>query len=341
MQYELRTQVIEPRRKTFQYLIDRYGDRPASRYEEGTIDIQATEHFHYRPLWAPDKELYDESWSAFRLTDPYSFTDPRQYYYAPYVTARASLQEAFARTLDYLQRRDLLDRLPEPWKELIAQVLLPLRHYESGAQMVSTAGARFCYGASIAQCCAYAAFDRIGNAQMLSRLGIALDGGTAALLEDAKRAWMELPELQPLRKYLEELLVEEDWAVALVGLDVADQLIYALCYRHLDEVALMSGASSYSLVAQHHSGWFADQRRWVDALYKAWLADPEYGAANAVTLAQAVNGALPRAVEAVRALAAAVDGHVAAAGKEFVDRTAATVASALRELGAPIKEKSA
>ena len=39
MQIELRTQVIEPRRKTFQHLIDRYGDRPASRYEEGTVDL--------------------------------------------------------------------------------------------------------------------------------------------------------------------------------------------------------------------------------------------------------------------------------------------------------------
>jgi len=31
MQYELRTQVIEPKRKTFDNLVARYGDRPASR----------------------------------------------------------------------------------------------------------------------------------------------------------------------------------------------------------------------------------------------------------------------------------------------------------------------
>ena len=53
MQYELRTQVIEPPRKTFTHLVTRYGDRPASRYEEGTIDIQPKENFHYRPLWDP------------------------------------------------------------------------------------------------------------------------------------------------------------------------------------------------------------------------------------------------------------------------------------------------
>ena len=97
MQYELRTQVIEPPRKTFDHLVRRYGDRPASRYEEGTIDIQAKENFHYRPLWDPTHEIYDEAYSAFRLTDAYSFTDPRQFYYAPYVTSRAAMADAVGR----------------------------------------------------------------------------------------------------------------------------------------------------------------------------------------------------------------------------------------------------
>ena len=69
MQYELRTLVIEPRRKTFTNLAERYGDRPASRYEEGSVEIQATANFHYRPLWDPQHELYDPRWSALRLTD--------------------------------------------------------------------------------------------------------------------------------------------------------------------------------------------------------------------------------------------------------------------------------
>ena len=115
MQYELRTQVIEPPRKTFTHLVKRYGDRPASRYEEGSIDIQAKENFHYKPLWDPEHDIYDEAFSAFRLTDPYSFTDPRQFYYAPYVTSRAAMADAVASTLDYLDSRDLLARMPDAW----------------------------------------------------------------------------------------------------------------------------------------------------------------------------------------------------------------------------------
>jgi phenol hydroxylase P1 protein len=324
VQYELRTQVIEPQRKTFDHLVARYGDRPASRYEEGTIDIQAKENFHYRPLWDPSREIYDEAFSVLRLTDPYSFTDPRQYYYAPYVTSRAAMSDAFGATLTYLESRGMLERLPEAWKDLLAQLIIPLRHYESGAQLISTAAARFGFGTTITQCAAYAAFDRIGNAQLVSRLGISLDGGTANLLEDAKRSWLEDDALQGLRRLVEETIVEKDWALALIALDVTDQLLYSVLFSHLDDAAIAGGAPGYSLAAQHLTDWFKDQRRWLDALYRAWVSDPELGAGNAEIIASAVAGAVDRAVAALRPLAARADALVGA-GTEAALEEAATV----------------
>lgn len=322
MQYELRTQVVEPKRKTFQHLIDRYGDRPASRYEEGSIGVQPTENFHYRPLWAPTHEIYDETWSTLRLSDPDAYTDPRQYYYAPYVTARAHLHEAFAATLDYLVSRDLLKRLPEGWQKVLAEVVIPLRHYESGAQMISTYGCRFAYGTTVEQCLSYASFDRVGNAQMLSRVGIALDDGSDSLLVDAKATWTDAASMQPLRRLTEELLVEADWAVSTIGVDLVDQLLYGLLYRHLDEAALLGGAGGYSLIAQHLSTWFTDHRRWLDALYKAWVADPVHGSANAAVIAATVDRLLPQAVAAVRSLAQSADAQVDTGCAAFVDAAA-------------------
>ena len=210
MQFELRTQVIEPQRKTFQHLIDRYGDRPASRYEEGSIDIQAQTNFHYRPLWAPDKEIFDPDYSVLKLTDPYSFTDPRQFYYAPYVTSRSEMHEAFGSTLGYLEKRGMFDRLPESWSALFRDVVLPLRHYEAGAQMISANACRFGWGTTTTQCFGYAAFDRIGNAQILSRAGISFGGGTAESLALAKTTWLEDAAFQPLRKLVEETIVERE-----------------------------------------------------------------------------------------------------------------------------------
>ena len=120
MQYELRHQVIPAKRQTYQNVIDRLGDQPVSRYLEGTLDVQPREHFHYRPTWMPNRELYDERFSALRLTDSYRFTDPRQYYYTTYVAARAGLHDDFGKTLSYLEERALLARLPAGWQALLS-----------------------------------------------------------------------------------------------------------------------------------------------------------------------------------------------------------------------------
>src|SRR3569833_3467630 len=96
MQYELRYQVIEPKRQTYQNVIDRLGDQPASRYLEATLDVQPRENFHYRPTWDATREIYDADYSVLKLRDPYSYTDPRQFYYTPYVTNRAALHDGGA-----------------------------------------------------------------------------------------------------------------------------------------------------------------------------------------------------------------------------------------------------
>ncbi len=331
MQYELRTQVIEPRRKTFTNLKERFGDRPASRYEEGSIDVQATANFHYRPLWDPEHEIFDPEYSALKLADPYSFTDPRQFYYAPYVTARSHLHEAFASTLAYLEGRDLVERLPQGWKDLVAQVVVPLRHYESGGQLIGAYGCKFSYGTTISQCLSYASFDRVGNAQLISRLGISLDGGSDGVLVAAKQSWMQDEDLQPLRRYVELLLVEKDWAAQHVGLDLADQLIYGLLYQHLDETALLGGAGAYSLVAQHLAGWFTDNRRWVDGLYTAWGKDPEHGAANKAELSALAARLLPGATEAALGVARTADRLVDAGAVAFVEARAAALAASFAQ----------
>lgn len=322
MQYELRTQVIEQQRPTFTHISARYGDKPASRYLEGSVGVQPREHFHYRPTYDPTKELYDETYSVLRLTDPYSFLDPRQYYYAPYVTNRASHHEAFATSLEYIENRGLLERLPEGWKAVLAELVIPLRHLESAGQLIMCGMARFGYGSTVTQAASYSAFDRVGNAQLLSRAGIALGGGTADLLTEAKEHWLEDAPLQGLRKLAEETIVERDWGIALLHLDAVDQLLYDLLYRHLDDEAVTGGAPAYSLIAQHMSSWFADNRKWVDALYTTWRADPELGEANAALLEQHGGQALEQAVAAVIPVAARIDELISAGAVDTVNAKA-------------------
>jgi phenol hydroxylase P1 protein len=217
---------------------------------------------------------------------------------------------------------------------VLGELVVPLRHYESGAQMLSCDIARFGFGTTITQCAAYAAFDRIGNAQALSRVGIALGGGTAELLGDAKTRWVEDAALQGVRRYIEELFLEKDWGKALVRLDVMDRLVYDLFFTHLDDAAIDGGAGSYSLIAQHQAHWFKDQRKWVDALYKAWAADPETGAANKELLAATTAEALRAALAAMAPVAARADELVGAGAAAALDTSATSVRDAVAALTA-------
>lgn len=321
MQYELRQNIITPCRNAYQALIDRQGDVPASRYQEGTVGIQSTENFHYRPLWDPEHEIYDPSFSVLRLTDPEGFVDPRQYFYAPYVAARATLHGDFAKTLDYVDKRGLLSQLPRSWRLLMSDVMVPLRHYESGAQLITVAGARFAWGTPIAQCLSYAAFDRIGLAQMISRIGISVADGTDEALSNAKSQWCDAEQLQPLRRNVEQLMAQRDWAVGVIGLDLVDQILYPLLYRHLDDVALFSGGAPYSLLTQHLTEWYTDHRRWLDALYVAWADDPSHGTSNRAHLAHIVGTWLPHAATATAAIAAQIDAALDTTGVSAAQRS--------------------
>ena len=338
MGYELRTQTVEPKRNTFQHLIDRFGDKPATRYQEGTFNIQAMEHFHYRPYWDPAHEIYDPDYSALKLVDPYVYTDPRQYYYATYVTARAAHYEAFARTLSYIEERRLFDRLPENWHALLVYSVIPLRHYESGAELISVNGCRFAWGTSIAQACGFAGFDRIGNAQLLSLVGLSLGGGSGEKLREAKQHWLDDPYLQPLRQFVEEALIEKDWAAGVLALEIADAQLYPLLFRHLDERALFRGAGAYSLIAQHFSQWFTDQQKWLTPLIKTWLADEKYGEANRAALAAIADRWFPQARDAVRRLAAGIEKRAGSTSiVSAADRFAAEEGSRITGLGVPLK----
>lgn len=332
MQFELRTQVIEPKRKTFTNLVERYGDRPASRYEEGSIDIQCVENFHYKPLYTP-RDHFDVDYTAFRLTDPYSFTDPRQFYYAPYVQSRAAMNEAFVKSVDYVESRDLLQKLPAGWDALVGEILVPLRHWEAGAELVHIEGSRWAWGTTIDQCCTFAAFDRIGNAQNLSRIGIVYGEGHDGALAVAKEKWMADPALQGLRRLIEEVLTDGDYAKSLITVDLTDRLLYPLMYTFLDEAALTGGAGAYSLLAQHFASWFTDQRRWVDHLIKCWFEDPTYGAANKAAADEVLAGRWNQLVEAVTDVAAAVDARVNVGAVANVEANAAALAAELTAAG--------
>ncbi len=304
MQIDLQTINIKPLRQTFDHLARRFGDKPASRYQEGTYDIQQDYLFHYRPTWEPDREIFDERRTAIRMRDWYDFKDPRQFYYGTYTIARAKQQEGADAAFEFAEESGL-DGLPDAVRKLVLEVLLPMRHFEWGGNMNNTFISAYGYGTAIEAACMYAAMDRLGIAQQISRIGLAVGGETA--LDAAKATWLSHLAWQPLRKYVEDSFVIRDWFELFVAQNlILDALVYQFLYVHVDKLALREGGALFGLVTKFMKDWHGETTRWVDAVVKAavgesaenkalvgaWLGKHRASASTAVeSLAQSIFGA--------------------------------------------------
>ncbi|MDT4803517.1 Phenol hydroxylase P1 protein [compost metagenome] len=280
MQIDLRTVSIQPLRQTFDHLVRRFGDKPASRYQEGSYDIQAAENLHYRPTWDPEQALYDSSISKIVMQDWYALKDPRQFYYSTYTLARARQQENAEANFTFVELRGLAELMPEELRRAALALLVPLRHAAWGANLNNTFICGYGYSTIFTQPCIYHAMDNLGSAQYLSRLGLLL-GGTEAL-DAGKAAWMDDDAWQGLRRYVEDTLVLRDPFESFVAQNVVlDGLLYPLVYaRIVDEHFAANGGSAIAMLTQFMRDWFEETRKWVDAVMKVAAAESEHNRAQ-------------------------------------------------------------
>ena len=277
MQIDIKTADIKPIRNTFDHVAKRLGkDKPASRYQEATYDIQPVTNFHYRPLWDPDHELYDQGRTAIKMEDWYAFRDPRQYYYGTWTMTRARQQDHMEKNFAFFEKRHLVDVMPEEWRAKVAQLLVPLRHVEYAANLNNTYMAAYGYGTAITQACQYSALDHLGIAQYLSRIGIVVADGDTVALDEGKQAWVEDEVWQPLRKLCEDLLVTKDWFELYVAQNlVLDGLLYPLAYDRFDTAISQHGGSALAMLTEFALEWFGESTRWVDATLKTAAAESD------------------------------------------------------------------
>ena len=278
MSVEIKTAGIEPVRQTFSHVARRLGaDKPASRYQEATFDLQADCNFHYRPLWDPERELYDTRRTAIVMKDWYAFKDPRQFYYGAYVLNRAKLQETAEKNFEFVDKHGALTSLPKGLTRRIKAIMLPLRHVEYGANLNNCYISAYGWGTAFTQCTTYAMVDRLGIAQYLSRIGLLIDGNTGESLATAKQSWMEDAAWQPLRKFVEDSLVVKDWFELFVVQNVVlDGLMYPLIYGRFAGELSQSGGAVVAMLTEFMDSWYTENVRWVDAFMKtAGAESPE------------------------------------------------------------------
>lgn len=282
MQVEIKTSSIEPLRNTFSHVARRLGgDKPASRYQEATFDLQPEVNFHYRPLWQPDKAIYDTSRTAIVMADWYALKDPRQYYYGSYTITRARQQETMEKNIAFAERRALLANLPQAVREQIQFGLVPLRHYEWGANSNNCYMTAYGWGTAITQATMFHTMDRLALAQYLSRIGLLLDGNTGESLAGAKTLWMEHPSWQPMRRLVENMMATQDWFELFVAQNlVADGLLQPLMFKDIAARLDATNGPSLGLITDFMTTWFDETARWVDTTIKTVAAESGDNAAQ-------------------------------------------------------------
>ena len=272
MQIDLRTVAIKPVRQTFDHIARRFGDKPASRYQEGTYDVQQTDIFHYRPMWEPDKLLFDKTRTKIEMKDWYALKDPRQFYYGAWTIARARQQDAAESNFEMIEDRGLTVLVPAELKQIALDVLVPLRHVHWGGNMGNTYICSYGYGTAITQPCMYHAMDHLAVAQYLTRIGLELAGPES--LDVAKEAWMSGAMWQPLRRHVENLLVVQDWFEIFVAQNlVLEGLIHPLVYDYLDSDFSAKGGTAVSMMTRFMTEWAGETAKWVDAQIKVAAAE--------------------------------------------------------------------
>ena len=276
MQIDLQTIAIKPLRHTFDNIARRIGaDKPATRYQEGTLDMQQEANFHYRPTWDPDHMIYDRARTVIKMADWYAFKDPRQFYYGAYTLARAKQQDTAEANFDFVENRGLAATLPENLRDTVLKLLLPLRHVAWGSNMNNASICAYSYGTGFSQPHIYHSMDQLGIAQYITRVGLLL--GSVDVLDEAKRAWMEDDTWQGLRRFVEDTMVLKDPFELFVAQNVAlDGLLYPLVYETIiDDVLSAKGGTSVAMLTQFMTDWFAETKKWADATVKTAAAESD------------------------------------------------------------------
>jgi phenol hydroxylase P1 protein len=171
----------------------------------------------------------------------------------------------------------------------------------------------------------FAACDRLGMAQLLTRIGLVLDGNDAAGLDHARTAWLEADDWQGVRRMVEDTLVIEDWFETFIAQYLAaDGILHPLFYGVFDDAGLERGATAVSMMSEFMVDWMKDNARWVDALVKVAA---EESPANATLIGGWYQTWRDRAVEAAGPLATTVLGNADAVAtiREGLDARASSL----------------
>jgi phenol hydroxylase P1 protein len=210
----------------------------------------------------------------------------------------------------FVEERGLIAKLSSEARANIERGLLPVRHLHWGSNMNMTEICQRGYGTAVTAPCIFSAGDQLGLAQIVSRIGLELDGQSGASLDRAKQTWLTDPAWQGIRQLIEDTFVERDFFQLYVAQTLAvNGVLLDLVYKHFD-AAWKDGSITVGLLTGFESSWRADEAKWSDSVVKVVAAESEH---NKALVSQWAKHWIDRAIEAAKPLSVALVGDESAA----------------------------
>jgi hypothetical protein len=280
-------------RKTFVWLSGR--KRPPSEYEELSTGIQ----WNGLPVsetitgqWREDSTLLSTDWNAFR--------DPAGMYYRNYVVGQDGVEKQLDAVYALAKDADFISDLDPAWREALTVLVGTMSFAQWGMSMAMQHVMRFTLSPTVACAVQLQIMDKLRAAERSVEWYELLNPDAEP--ETLFRAWDDVECVQPLHRYVEEVLVEADWGEVIVATNL---VLAGLLEPFLRELYIKGGRAhgdfTTAALGTHLAKDATRQVAWTDAFLSQCSAEE----ANAKVISAWVDRYLPIAATAIDALAEA------------------------------------
>ena len=279
-------------------------------------------------------EKYQQG-SPFACSSWEKFRDPRETTYTKYTELQMEKEIFVDCILEEIEANGYDRNLQPQWVQTLATLVAPFRYPGHALMMVAAYIAQMAPGGRIVVAATFQAGDEARRVERLAyrvrQIQLAFPGFAA----DSKSLWEQDPRWQPLRRFVERLLVTYDWGEAFVALNlVLKPMIDDLFLKHMSDLALghndhLLGQIFYSL--NEDCLW---HRQWSQALTQAAIEDT---ATNRQLIQTWIDKWYPGALRAVDAFSSFFEGMAGSPGMppfhDLTSQIAALSTGYLRGMG--------
>lgn len=260
------------------------------------LDVPLSKWYEQHQQGSP---LRCSSWEKFR--------DPRETTYTKYTELQMEKEIFVDCILEEIEVKGYDRGLPPEWIDMLQMVVAPFRYPGHALMMIAAYVAQMAPGGRIAVAATFQAGDEARRVERLAYRIRQLQMVFPGFAADSKSIWEQDLCWQPLRRFIERLLITYDWGEAFVGLNlIVKPMIDDFLLKHISDLALghddhLLGQIFYSL--NEDCQW---HRRWSQVLIQTAIEDTP---ANRELIQTWIDKWYPDALRAIAPFSSLLDGR--------------------------------